>query len=79
MGDRGHLTVHDFWGTDDLASIGRANTLVSQADPEDGNSLGKLADDGAGNARLLRGAGAWRNNNFFRCEALYLIEGNLIV
>ena len=56
-----------------------ANTLVTEADAEDGKFGTEVADDVVGDAAFARGAGAGGDNDVRGFEVLDLIDGYFVV
>ncbi len=67
-------SVHDFLGTDDLASERLADGLVAQAHTQDGNLARQTADHIERNPGLIRSARSGRNDYTFRRHAFDIIN-----
>jgi len=79
MVDEGTFSVCGNRGTDDLGAIGIPNTLVTQADTEDGNSSGEAAYNVVGDSRIERGAGSRGDDNVGRAKAFDLFQGHPVI
>jgi hypothetical protein len=73
------LPCISFAGVHDAAAEGLADRLVAQANAEDGNPAGKLANRCQGNPGLRRRAGAGRDHQHGRVKASDLGDGDGIV
>jgi hypothetical protein len=59
------LAVKEFWSANDFSSKGCADGLMAEANAQDRKSSGEPLDQLHGNACLLRGTWARRNDDFF--------------
>jgi hypothetical protein len=76
---RRHLAVHQLLRMDDAAAESLADRLVAQADAEQGNPAGKLANRRQRDACLRRRAGARRNDQQGGLQASDLVHGDGVV
>jgi len=77
--DLAGFAVKKFWSADNLAAKRHANGLMTEADAEDGKFSGEALDQLDRNARLLRGAGAGRDDDALRLTANNLLHSDLVV
>ena len=77
--DGAGFAVHEMGGAHHVAAEGFADGLVSEADAEDRNFSGEVADESDADARLMRRAGAGRDDDPRRAHFLDLAHRNLIV
>ena len=77
--DEGALAVHQSSCPNDPSSKSRPDTLMAQADPQDGNSRMQPADGLLRDASLSGCAGPWRDNHPRRRQALDLGETDPVV
>src|SRR5690606_20505404 len=73
------LAVHHLPGTHHPAAEWLADALVAEADAEQRNPAGKMADGGDRDTRVIGRAGPWRDDDLLRRQRLDLREGELIV
>ena len=73
------LAVHQLGRADHVAAKGRADGLVAEADAENRNLAGHVADEVDGDAGLLRRAGAGREEDAVRVQGFDLVRGQLVV
>ena len=73
------FAVEKFRGADDFAAERGANSLMAEADTEDGEFSGEALDQLDGNARFLRRARSWRNYDAFGPAADNLFDGDFVV
>src|SRR5690554_4699688 len=67
---RRHLAMHHLAGPDDVAAVHLADGLVAQADAQDRQFAGEVANGVHGDARLIRGARARGNHQPFGLQGL---------
>ena len=72
--DHGGLAVHDAPGAHDATAEHLADTLMPQADAEDGHDTGKMLDGSHGHASLVGGAGAGRDHEALGPQLLDLLH-----
>jgi hypothetical protein len=75
----GGLAVHDLLGMDDVAAEGVTDALMAKADTEDRIAAGELHDRLDRDAGFPRGAGARRNHDLVRRQALDVFDRDLVV
>ena len=78
MNKRG-LAVHEFAGSDDITAKDLADTLVTEANPEEGNVFSKFPNYIATDSGFSRGAGTGGNTDLRRRFFADFIERDLVV
>src|SRR5690554_5115291 len=76
---RGYFAVHDTPGADNFTAEYLPNGLVPEADAENGNLAGKVADGLHGNPRFIWCAGAWRDYQPLRVKCFDLLHGDFVI
>jgi hypothetical protein len=76
--DPRRLAVHRLPGTNDVAAVGLADALMSEAHAEDRCTVTEAAHDVGGNARLVRGAGAGRDDDVARRHRGHVVDRQLV-
>ena len=79
MVDLAGFAVHELAGADDVAAEGCADGLMAEADAEDGNFAGHVADEADGNAGFLRRAGSGRKDDALGIEGFDFFGRELVV
>lgn len=79
MMDEGGLTMHESLGLYNRGSVDGTNTLVAEADPQDGDVGGQFSDELVGDPGVFWGSRAWRDNDLVWMLLLYLGDGDLII
>src|SRR5690606_4179750 len=79
MEDGGGLAVHEALGAYDPAPIDLADGLVSETHAEDRDATSELHDHLEADAGVLRGPGAWRNQDAVRASGADLGRRRAIV
>jgi hypothetical protein len=77
--DLAGFAMHELRGTDDVAAEGCADGLMAEADAEDGDFSGHVADELYGDAGFVRGAGTRGKNDAVGCKRLDLLRGEVVV
>ena len=77
--DGAGFAVHEVGGADDFSAESCADGLMSEADAEDGNFSGEVADESDADAGILRNAGAGRDDDALGLHGGDIGDGNLIV
>ena len=73
------FAVHQVWRTHYVASEGRSNRLVSEANAEDWHFAGEIPDQWNRDTGLLWGAGSGRKHNPIRIHGFHLSRRDLVV
>src|SRR5262245_1290425 len=75
----GQLAVHQHWRAHDAAAIDLADGLMTETDAKDRNFRSGPLDELEADARSVRVARAWRQNDGFRRLGQHCIDGDLVV
>ena len=76
---RRHLAMHHLAGPDDIAAVHLADGLVAQANAQDRQLAGEVANGVHGDARLIRGARARGNHQPLGLQGFNLLNGDFVV
>ena len=79
MLDNRGLAVHQLLGANNSTPKGRANALVTQADPENRDLARKVLDGRHRNPRFIGRTRTWRDHEPIGCQGLDFLQGDLIV
>ena len=79
MLDAAGLAMHQLRGADDVASKGRSDGLMAEADAENRGLAGEALDERNEDAGILWCARAGRKDEAFGREGLDLVDGELVV
>ena len=77
--DRRSLPVHQAIGSNDFSSIHLADTLMSKANTQHGNSRSEMTDKLVADAGFVRRSRTRRNADFFWMQLLNFLNGGAII